>query len=345
MTAHILYIDDDEGLCRLARRALTAHGHEVAVATGGAQGVAMAMAEPFDLIALDHYMPGQDGLETLAALMALPSPPPVIYVTGSEESSVAVAALKAGAADYVVKSASADFFDLLARTIDQALAARKLRAEKELAEQQLRETNAQLEMMLGEVNHRVANSLQLVSAFVDMQARRATGEEARALLADTRRRIQAIAQVHRQLYVAGGMAIEMAQYVHALAADLEQTCSTPASPRRIGVTADNVTLPVGMAVSLGIVINELVCNACKYAYPEGQSGEVRIAFTSASPGAFILTVEDDGIGMANDTADMPPQGTGLGSQIVRAMAQSLEAELIYTGRPRGLRVSLVRKSD
>ena len=113
----ILYIDDDEGLRRLVRRALERRGYRVDLAASGAEGVAMASANCYDLVAVDHYMPGQDGLATLSALTALPSPPPVIYVTGSEESRIAVAALKAGAIDYVVKIVGEDFFDLLARAI------------------------------------------------------------------------------------------------------------------------------------------------------------------------------------------------------------------------------------
>src|SRR5687768_7784078 len=100
----VLYIDDDDGLRRLVEKLLGRRGHSVATASSGPEGVARAAAERFDLIAVDHYMPGQDGLATLAELRRLPDAPPIIYVTGSEESSVAVAALKAGAADYVVKS-------------------------------------------------------------------------------------------------------------------------------------------------------------------------------------------------------------------------------------------------
>jgi len=110
----VLYIDDDAGIRRLAARALERRGYRMTVAETGSEGVVKAAAERFDLIAVDHYMPGMDGLETLEALRRLPDPPPVVYVTGSEEGRIAVAALKAGAADYVVKTVGDDFFDLLA---------------------------------------------------------------------------------------------------------------------------------------------------------------------------------------------------------------------------------------
>ena len=92
MTAgrRVLYIDDDAALARLVTRDLRRHGYEVVTAPSGGEGVRLAAEGGFDVICLDHYMPGQDGLETLAELRALPACPPVVYVTGSEEGRVAV---------------------------------------------------------------------------------------------------------------------------------------------------------------------------------------------------------------------------------------------------------------
>lgn len=336
----VLYIDDDAGLRTLARRRLAVAGYDVVPAANGADGVALAADGAFDLVVLDHYMPGMDGLETLAALMALAVQPSVIYATGTDESSIAVAALKSGAVDYVVKTVDDDFFELLARTLAQALETRRLRESREQAERALRDTNAKLEAMLGEMNHRVANSLQMVSALVSLQARKAEGAEAKDLLQGIRQRIHAVAQVHRQLYVGGGdSTVAMASYLHELARDLEQSFSTPGSPRRIFVTADPLDMPAATAVTFGMLVNELVSNACKYAYREGEAGEVRIAFVNRGGGGFRLSVEDDGNGIGQSTA---PKGTGLGSQIIRAMAETLEATLSQGNIGGGYRVELER---
>jgi CheY-like chemotaxis protein len=147
-TPTLLYIDDDEGICRLVQRGLERRGYRVTCAFSGADGLARAASQPFDLIAIDHYMPGQDGLETMGQLLALPNPPPVVYVTGSDESRIAVAALKAGAADYVVKTASDDFLDLIAAALAQALDQVKLIRERDAANAALRDTNSQLEAIV-----------------------------------------------------------------------------------------------------------------------------------------------------------------------------------------------------
>ena len=334
----ILYIDDDDGLRRLVEKLLGRRGHSVVTAASGPEGVARAAAERFDIIAVDHYMPGQDGLATLAELCKIPKPPPIIYVTGSEESSVAVAALKAGASDYVVKSTGGDFIDLLENAFVQAIAKVRLRADKTAAEDALHISNARLETLLREVNHRVSNSLAMVSAFVHMQAKELSNDEARAALQDTERRIQAIAQVHRRLYTSDDVeSIAMDEYLLALVEELQETWSTSNAPRPIRLDAEQVRLHPDKAVSLGVIVNELVSNACKYAYGEDMAGEVRVRFGKAGDGHFHLIVEDDGVGLTEGAA---PRGSGLGSRLVLAMAKSLASNLDYDPAHRGVRASL-----
>lgn len=332
---HILYIDDDEGLRRLLERSLTRRGFRVSLASNGADGVQMARGERYDLIAIDHYMPGQDGLATLQALRGLEDCPPVVYVTGSEETRIAVAALKAGAADYIVKTVGEDFFDLLASTFDQTLEKGRLKSAKEKVEEELRASNLRLEALLREVNHRVANGLQLVSAFVQMQANLLNDEAARTALRETQQRIQAIAQVHRRLYSSGEVdVVSMDDYLRALVIELEQTWSTPRSPRKLVLSAEPLKLKAERAISLGVIVNELVSNACKYAYPAEGAGEVRIGLARETPQMFVLSVEDDGVGLP---ADGSIKGTGLGTKLVKAMAGSLNARITYDSSSSGVR--------
>jgi two-component sensor histidine kinase len=334
----VLYIDDDAALRRLAQRVLVRRGYRVELAAGGSEGLAKVAEGEYDLVAVDHYMPDLDGLATLERLLEQPDAPPVVYVTGSEESRVAVAALKAGAADYVVKTIGDDFFDLLDSSFRQSLAAVTLRREKAEAEAKLRASNEQLEAMLAEVNHRVANSLQLISSFVHMQAAAVTDEAAKQALADTQQRIAAIAQVHRRLYNSRHFeAVDMKDYLTALASELEHTWSTPASPRAIRLDADPLLLKTDKAVSLGIIVTELVSNACKYAYPSGASGEVRICFTRDGDRRFSLTVEDDGVGFQKGAA---PKGTGVGSKLISAMARTLRSEISIESGAGGVQASL-----
>ncbi len=337
MATRVLYIDDDAGLRRLASRALRRRGYEVDCAETGEEGVAMATAERFDVIAVDHYMPGLDGLETLKRLRKLSTLPCIFYVTGSEEGRIAIDALRAGAADYVVKTVGEDFFELLDASFKQVLKRAELERHKIEAETQLRASNARLEALLEEVNHRVANSLQIVSAMVRMQSSALTDTPARTALEDTQRRIAAIAQVHRRLYSGSDVeSVDMREYLTALIDELGQTWSTKDRRRTLTLAAEPIQLPPDRAVSLGVIVTELVSNACKYAYPAG-SGEVRVALARDGDARFVLAVEDDGVGLNGEIA---PGGTGIGTKLIRAMAQSLQSIVEYDTAHAGTRATL-----
>lgn len=214
---------------------------------------------------------------------------------------------------------------------------RGLEAEVASRTADLQTSNTRLEALLREVNHRVANSLQLVSAFVQMQAQAVDAGAARSALKDTQRRIEAIVQVHRRLYSSGDVeSVNMQDYLAALVRELEDTLSTSASPRRLSLVADEVRLETDRAVSVGVIVNELVTNACKYAYRRGEAGEVRIRLADGGEG-LTLTVEDDGAGMPGDGA---VKGTGLGGRLIRAMASSLNSEVVYDPAHSGVRATL-----
>jgi len=187
------------------------------------------------------------------------------------------------------------------------------------------------------VNHRVANSLQLVSALVQLQAAGIEDGAARTALEDTQRRIEAIGQIHRRLYTSNDVqTVDMAAYLDALVRELQESWGG-ALGARLSLTAEPILLDTDRAVSLGVIVNELVTNACKYAYGPGEDGEVRIALVRADKGSLRLTVEDDGRGLAAGEA---AQGTGLGSRVIRAMAESLGAQMAYDPTPRGVRARL-----
>jgi two-component sensor histidine kinase len=336
----VLYVDDDEGLRRLVSRALARRGYEVTSAASAEEGLKLVADQSFDVIALDHYMPGMGGFEALTTLLAQPDPPPIVYVTGSDETRVAVAALKAGAADYVVKTPGEEFFDLLDSAFRSALEQVRLHRLAAQADEALRASNQRLQVLLREVNHRVANSLQLVSAFVHLQAGAIKDEAARAALEDTQRRIDAIGQVHRRLYTSDDVeTVDMQAYLAALVIELEEswTGAGDGVAGRLKLAAEPIRLDTDRAVSVGVIVNELITNACKYAYPAGEGGEIRVSLERAGSAAIRLVVEDDGRGLG----DGAPEGTGLGGRLIGAMAKSLQSRIEYQPRRPGLRASLL----
>lgn len=337
-TPRVLYIDDDLGLARLVQKALERRGYLFEHATTGEDGLARIRAGGIDVVALDHYLPTGTGLDVLAQMSGIENGPAVVYVTGSAETAVAVAALKAGAADYVLKTVDVDFLELLGNAVSHAVDLLRLNRAKAVAEQEMREARDRAEMLLGEVNHRVANSLAMVAALIGLQSNAIENAEARKALAETQARIQAIAGVHRHLYTTDDVrSVRIGDYLNSLAAELETTMQASGGGSRIRVDVENIAISTEKAASVGVIVTELVTNALKYAYPDSGSGEVRIVVVRRETGSVDLAVEDDGIGWDGTGR---PQGTGLGSRIVRAMAQGLGASVAYRSEGLGTRVSL-----
>ncbi len=338
----LLYVDDDAGLARLVQKNLERRGYAVETAQDGAGGLARLAAGGIDAVALDHYMPGQDGLETLAAIQALPDPPPVIYVTATQEGRVAVAALKAGAADYVVKDVQGEFLTLLAAAVEQAVAAVRLRRAHEAAQAEVRAARDRFEalaaeraVLLREVNHRVGNSLQIIAALLHLQASAAQTAEVKTELQAANKRVMAVAQVHRRLYTSDDVqSVALDQYLDALAEDLRQSADG-GDAASLSLDAESVEVDPDRAVAVGVIVTELVLNALKYAYPDGQ-GPIRVKLHAEGDARARLSVEDDGVGRSMN--GKPPKG--LGQAIVRAMASKLNAEWGYDDAHRGTRVTL-----
>ncbi|QFY58999.1 response regulator [Rhizobium grahamii] len=320
----ILYVDDDPALARLATRVLARSDFEVIHAPSIETGLELFAAEEFEAVVLDHYFENQTGLNFLEAIAERGKMTPVLYVTGSSDADVAIRALKGGAADYVVKTATDDFFPLLTSALEQALENARLRREKEEADRQLILAKERAELLLAEMNHRIANSLSLVSAMIRMQMQIADSEETKTALNETQNRITAIAGVHRSLYTSENVGeVQLDVYLGPLLAELQ---GTNAAARGTTLSTDlcRLSTTADKAVALGVILIELVTNAMKYAYPGG-SGEVRIKLQTQN-GNATLSVEDDGIGYDSTNG---PKGTGLGTRLINAMSITLGATVTY----------------
>lgn len=333
----LLYIDDDRGLSRLVQKELGRHGYEVTCVADGEAGLQALREGDYDVCALDHYMPGREGLEILPDILALPNPPPVVYVTGAQEGRIAVAALRAGAADYVIKDVSDDFVSLLRSALDDALLRRHLQQANDVAQEQVRVARDRAEAMLREANHRIGNSLQLVSSFISLQLRHLTDPGARNALKEAQGRIEAVAHVHRRLYTSADMAsVALDEYLAGLVDELSKSLGPDDASPSIRLEACPLRVTTDQAVSLGVVVTELVTNAAKYAYPSGEGGEIRVILRPEAEGRAVLVVEDDGPGLGAGA----PKGTGLGAKIIAAMATGLRSRIEFDSDYKGVRARL-----
>jgi two-component sensor histidine kinase len=326
-TPTLLYIDDDEALARLVDRGLTRLGFQVVHAASGDHGLDRLQQGGIDVIALDQFMPGLDGLETLERILAIPNAPPVVFVTAAQDSSIAVTALKAGAADYLVKDTLGDFIPLLHVAIDGALRQARIQKARDDAEAEVHASRdryaalaAEREVLLREVNHRVGNSLQIIASLLHLQANSSTEDDVKAALTNAMGRVAAVAQVHRRLYTSHDLkSVLLNQYLDALLEDLRRSAEGNRMSR-LTLKAEPIEIDPDRAVAIGIIVNELVMNAVKYAYPDG-AGPIHVDLT-AQGDDLVLSIADDGVGL---NAKTDPRSTGMGQRIVSAMAAKLDA--------------------
>ena len=264
-TPTLLYIDDDAALARLVERGLTRAGYKVVHAASGQEGLDRLAQGGIDVVALDQYMPGLDGLETLEQILKIADAPPVVFVTASQDSAIAVTALKAGAADYLVKDVRGEFIPLLQVAVNGAVrraAIQKARDEAEAEVHASRDRYAALaaerEVLLREVNHRVSNSLQIIASLLHLQANSSTQQDVKAALTNAMGRVAAVAQVHRRLYTSHDFkTVMLNQYLEALLEDLRRSAEGN-KMSRLTLKADPVEIDPDRAVAIGIIVNELV---------------------------------------------------------------------------------------
>jgi PAS domain S-box-containing protein len=198
--------------------------------------------------------------------------------------------------------------------------------EKKHAEAQLKASLREKEVLLQEVHHRVKNNLQIVDSLLYMQARRAKDPQAIAALQDSQSRIASIALVHKKLYGSDNFAnINFAQYIQDLTAYLFESYDTQSRGVTLITHLDKISLNIKTAIPCGLVINELISNALKYAFPAGRQGKIQIDFYQSEDQMLTLIVRDDGVGLPASFDLQPPQS--LGMMLVQELVEQINGTL------------------
>ncbi|MBB5710304.1 histidine kinase dimerization/phosphoacceptor domain -containing protein [Sphingomonas xinjiangensis] len=216
--------------------------------------------------------------------------------------------------------------DLFRRAVRRAAAER----DREIAERDL---------FLEEFDHRVTNNFALVAALLDLQRRRSASEETAAALGSALARVQSIARAHRHLYRgnAGPGDVDMASYLSELCTALSDALFLQGAIV-LECASDHVTLPRDRAVSIGLIVNELVTNAAKHAFTGRDSGRISVRFATA-PRGWTLSVADDGRGTSPELLTQGRAG-GLGQRLTESFARQAGGTLRAESGPDGTRVTV-----
>ncbi|MCP5118184.1 MAG: sensor histidine kinase, partial [bacterium] len=181
------------------------------------------------------------------------------------------------------------------------------------------------------IHHRVKNNLQVISSLLNLQAGNLGDPRALEMLKESQNRVRSMAMVHEQLHRSRNLSkINFGEYVRNLAASL--FCSYGVESNRISLRLeiDDIAFGIDTAIPCGLIIQELVSNSLKHAFPDNRSGEIRIALSAGAGGGKVLSVEDDGVGLpANIKCDYT---RSLGLRLVRILAEQVDATFAYSKR-------------
>jgi chemotaxis protein methyltransferase CheR len=211
--------------------------------------------------------------------------------------------------------------------------------ERRDTEREKDELLRQKEILLEEMQHRIANSLQIIASILLLKARTVHSEEIRLHLEDAHQRVMSVATVQQQLRASGlNESIEIAPYLSKLCDSLAKSMVGDRRPISIKVQATSGAATSSEAVSIGLIVTELVINALKHAFTSGETGEILVSYAAPESG-WRLSVSDNGSGLV-EVSDESPR-TGLGTSIVEALARQLDAKVQKSGGPQGTTVSIV----
>ena len=198
--------------------------------------------------------------------------------------------------------------------------------ERKEAEEQIRASLAEKEVLLKEIHHRVKNNLQIVSSLLHLQSVRLEDEVLLRAFDDSQHRIRAMALIHDELYQSGDLArIDFVAYVRRLTDNLFESFGVDDSQIGLGVEVDDLLLTIDRAIPMGLIINELVSNSLKYAFPDGRGGRIAIELHAGEGEPFVLAVSDDGVGLP-EGVDLE-QTESLGLRLVTSLVSQLEARV------------------
>lgn len=189
-------------------------------------------------------------------------------------------------------------------------------------EEQIKTSLHEKEVLLKEIHHRVKNNLQIISSLLSLQAEYLKDREVLAIFKDSQNRINSMALIHEKLYQSKDLArINFSDYIHDLVASLLYTYDINISKVVLKIEADEILLGIDTAIPCGLIINELVLNALKYAFPGTKKGEVYVSLRSLDDCKYTLTVQDDGVGLPEGLDFKDTESLGL--QLVNALVNQL----------------------
>jgi two-component sensor histidine kinase/CheY-like chemotaxis protein len=317
----VLVVDDDPIVRLLARRTLEPDGFTLAEADDGTTAIDFFTKQLPDILLLDVKLPTVDGFTTCERLRSLAGGDhiPVLMITGHDDVASINRAYEVGATDFISKPIN---WLILKQRLRYMLRASQVL--EELWESQARLVNSlhEKDILLKEVHHRVKNNIQIISSLLNLQSRYIKDREAQEIIRDSRNRIESMALIHEKLYRSKDLEkIDMESYISELTSYLFNSYSKNRGQIDCKIHIGAVELGIDTAIPLSLMINELVVNSLKHAFPDAGAGEIVIELQRIDNRKLKLIFADNGGGFP-PTINFP-HAQSLGLQLIQSLAEQL----------------------
>jgi two-component sensor histidine kinase len=328
----LLFVEDNETIRFLYNRLLSKRVKDFYIGEDGQKGLELFQKHKPDLIITDISMPIMDGLEMIRLIKEITPEVKVIVMSAYSIKEYFLEAINLGVNGYLIKPVDAKkLFSLIDDLASQILLKKELEnreQQRRVAEENLRRSLAEKDILLKEVHHRVKNNMQIISSILKMQERQVEDPVLKEVLEESQNRIRSMALVHEDLYRNENLEnIKFINYAKSLAGNLMRTFSDHQGKISIVYDIEDVLLPLDTGIPCGLIINELISNSFKYAFKDREKGTIKLGLQTSDEGKYQLEVSDDGVGF--DKAFEVEKAKTLGLKIVNKLVQQIDGTLEY----------------
>ena len=349
----ILVVDDNPDILEVMTDFLESLDHTVITAADGEQGYHTAIEKLPDLIVLDIDMPRRSGLEVCRDLRKSPETEftPIIILTGLSDDDTLMEGLEAGCDDFLSKPPN---IPVLIARVQSLLSLSHHRNEIVLVNANLdekvkllQESRAELEQalsekedLLKELYHRTKNNMQSITSLLNLQMYQSKNPELEQAFKVTQDRIRSMSLVHKKLYQSKSLdSISMDEYFSELAQELCYSYATSSDAVSLEVHCDPIQITLEKAIPIGLIVNELLTNAFKYAFPDETKGKISLIVKDLGDDEVQMVVTDNGPGFPSGFN--PMTSDSLGFKLIQSIAvDQLSGKLEFPKTKQGLAVSV-----
>jgi two-component sensor histidine kinase/CheY-like chemotaxis protein len=368
----ILIVDDNKESLYILEALLKGGGYEVVSAGNGAEALEKLSTKSVDMIISDILMPVMDGFKFCKEVREqdeLKNIPFIFYTATYKDEREEKLASKLGADKYILKPAEPEElikiiqgmlrdveegkFEPMKPALEEKEEVMKLYnerlinklekkmlelerevAERKRAEDQIKASLREKEVLLQEVHHRVKNNMQIISSLFSLQSRHIKDKRALEIFKSSQNRVRSMALIHERFYQSEDMArFDFAEYAQSLTSHLFSSHGTKPGAIKLNLKIKDVFLDLKTAIPCGLIINELVSNSLKHAFPGENSGEIKIAMHPLNKDGMEVIVSDNGVGLPKKVDFRKTDSLGL--HLVNLLAEDQLHGDIKLDRARG----------